>query len=67
MKKVMMFFLAFTYSLGILAQNQGMGNGHGDFNGNSSFSTTEILLGAILFILIIVLLMRSFNNSRNGK
>ena len=67
MKKIITFFLAFTYSLGILAQHQGMGNNHGNFNGNSSFSMTELLLGAILFVLIIALLMRSFNNSRNGK
>ena len=67
MKKMMMFFLAFTYSLGVLAQHQEMGNNHGNFNGNSSFSTTEILLGAILIVIILAFLMRSFNNSRNGK
>ncbi len=67
MKKLMMFFLAFTFSLGVFAQNEGMGNNHGNFNGNSSFSTTEMLLGGILFVLIISFLMRSFNNSRNGK
>ena len=67
MKKIMMFFLAFTYSLGVLAQHQEMGNNHGNFNGNSSFSLTEILLGGILIVLILAFLMRSFNNSRNGK
>lgn len=67
MKKLMAFFLALTFSLGVLAQNQGMGNGHGDFNGNSSYSVTEMLLGAILIVIIIALLMRSFNKSRNGK
>lgn len=48
MKKLTMLFLAFTFSLGVIAQNQGMGNGHDNLNNNSSYSITEILLGAIL-------------------
>ena len=67
MKKLIAFFLAIIFSSGILAQNRGMGNGHGDFNGNSSYSVTEMLLGAILIVIVIALLMRFFNNSRNGK
>lgn len=67
MKKLIAFFLTLTFSLDILAQNRGMGNGHGDFNGNSSYSVTEMLLGAILIVIVIALLMRFFNNSRNGK
>ena len=67
MKKLILFFLAFPYSLGVLAQNERMGNNHGNSNGNFSFSVTEMLLGGIFLVLVVALLMRVFNNSRNGK
>lgn len=67
MKKLTMLFLAFTFSLGVIAQNLGMGNGHENLNNNSSYSITEILLGAILIVVVIALVMRSFNSSRIGK
>jgi uncharacterized membrane protein len=69
MKRVLILIYALTVSIGVFAQNDDrmMGNRNGNSSGSSSFSTTEVFLGAILIVLIIGGVIWIVNNSRKEK
>ena len=69
MKKIVVLICAFTVNFVVFAQNDGgnMGNHNGNSSGYSSFSTTQLLLGAILIVLIIGGVIWVANNSRKAK